>query len=147
VQVTVRSVYHDWNLAGDTTSYKRSVMSRTRMMNMGLVGRKTCGDVPLDPGSVTAVYLVPAGVPLVRVTWTPSIDENTGEKDVERYVIYRDTLLAGYTEPMDLVGRGVVQFEDFVLPAPGTSVRYGVAAQDCSPTEGNIVSAPIVVIP
>jgi hypothetical protein len=116
-------------------------------MNMGLVGRKTCGDVPLDPGSVTAVYMIPGGVPRVRITWTPSIDENTGEKDVERYVIYRDTLLAGYTDPMDLVGRGVVQFEDFVLPAPGTSVRYGVAAQDCSPTEGNIVSAPIVVIP
>ena len=147
VQITVRSVYHDWNLAGDTTSYKRSVTSRTRMMNMGLVGRKTCGDVPLDPGSVTAVYLVPGGVPRVRVTWTPSIDENAGEKDVERYVIYRDTLLAGYTDPMDLVGKGVIQFEDFVLPAPGTSVRYGVAAQDCSPTEGSIVSAPIVVIP
>jgi hypothetical protein len=147
VQITVRSVYHDWNLAGDTTSYKRSVTSRTRMMNMGLVGRKTCGDVPLDPGSVTAVYMVPGGVPRVRVTWTPSIDENAGEKDVERYVIYRDTLLAGYTDPMDLVGKGVIQFEDFVLAAPGTSVRYGVAAQDCSPTEGSIVSAPIVIIP
>lgn len=146
VQITVRSVYHDWNLAGDTTSYRRSVTSRTRMMNMGLVGRRTCGDVPLDPGSVTAVYSNP-GVPRVTVSWTPSIDENAGEKDVERYVIYRDTLLAGYVDPMDLVGKGVIQFEDFVLPAPGTSVRYGVAAQDCSPTEGNIVSAPIVIIP
>lgn len=147
VQITVRSVYHDWNLHGDTTSYKRMVQSRTRMMNMGLVGRRTCGDVPLDPGGVNAVYMNIAGVPRVRVTWTPSIDENAGEKDVERYVIYRDTLLAGYTTPMDLVGRGVIQYEDFVLPAPGTSVRYGVAAQDCSPTEGNIMSAPIVVIP
>lgn len=146
VQITVRSVYHDWNLAGDTTSYKRLVQSRTRMMNMGLVGRRTCGDTPLDPGSVTATYSNP-GVPRVTITWTPSIDENTGEKDVERYVIYRDTLLAGYVDPMDLVGKGVIQYEDFVLPAPGTSVRYGVAAQDCSPTEGNIMSAPIVVIP
>jgi len=146
VEVTVRSVFHDWNLAGDTTSYLRTVQSKTRLMNMGLVGRRTCGDVPLDPGSVTAVYSNP-GTPKVTVTWTPSIDENAGEKDVERYVIYRDTLLAGYTDPLNLVGKGVVQFEDFVLPASGTQVRYGVAAQDCSPSEGNIMSATIVTIP
>ncbi len=146
VQITVRSVFHDWNLAGDTTSYKRSVQSKTRMMNMGLVGRRTCGDVPLDPGGVTAVF---SNVVTRKVTisWTPSIDENTGEKDVERYVVYRDTLLVGYTDPMALVGKGTIQFEDFALPAPGTSVRYGVAAQDCSPTEGSIVSAPLVFIP
>jgi hypothetical protein len=146
VEVTVRSVFHDWNLAGDTTSYLRTVQSKTRLMNMGLVGRRTCGDVPLDPGAVTAVYSNP-GTPKVTITWTPSIDENTGEKDVERYVIYRDTLLVGYTDPIDLVGKGVVQYEDFVLPGPGTTVRYGVAAQDCSPSEGNVVSAPLVVIP
>lgn len=146
VEITVRSVYHDWNLAGDTTSYKRSVQSKTRMMNMGLVGRRTCGDVPLDPGSVNAVYSNIV-TPKVTITWTPSIDENTGEKDVERYVIYRDTLLTGFTQPIDLVGKGSIQFEDFTLPSPGTVVRYGVAAQDCSPTEGSIVSAPTVVIP
>jgi hypothetical protein len=146
VEITVRSVYHDWNLAGDTTSYRRLVQSKTRLMNMGLVARRTCGDVPLDPGSVTAVYSN-LGTPKVTVTWTPSIDENTGEKDVERYVIYRDTLLTGFTDPMDLVGKGVVQYEDFALPAPGTTVKYGVAAQDCSPSEGSIVPAAILTIP
>lgn len=146
VEITVRSVYHDWNLAGDTTSYRRLVQSKTRLMNMGLVARRTCGDVPLDPGSVTAVYSN-LGTPMVTVTWTPSIDENTGEKDVERYVIYRDTLLTGFTDPMDLVGKGVVQYEDFALPAPGTTVKYGVAAQDCSPSEGSIVPAAIITIP
>jgi hypothetical protein len=84
---------------------------------------------------------------MVTVTWTPSIDENTGEKDVERYVIYRDTLLTGFTEPIDLVGKGVVQYEDFALPSPGTTVKYGVAAQDCSPSEGSIVPAAILTIP
>lgn len=146
VEITVRSVFHDWNLAGDTTSYKRSVQSKTRMMNMGLVGRRTCGDVPLDPGSVTAVYSNIV-TPKVTISWTPSIDENSGEKDVERYVIYRDTLLTGFTQPVDLVGKGSIQYEDFALPSPGTSVRYGVAAQDCSPTEGSIVAAPLVLIP
>jgi hypothetical protein len=147
VEVTVRSVFHDWNLAGDTTSYLRMVQSKTRLMNMGLVARRTCGDVPLDPASVTAVWDISTGTPKVTVTWTPSIDEAAGEKDVERYVIYRDTLLTGYLDPLDLVGKGVVQWEDFVLPAPGTQVRYGVAAQDCSPSEGNIMSAAIVTIP
>jgi hypothetical protein len=146
VEVTVRSVFHDWNLAGDTTSYLRMVQSKTRLMNMGLVARRTCGDVPLDPGNVSAVWSNP-GTPVVTITWTPSIDENAGEKDVERYVIYRDTLLAGYTDPIDLVGKGVLQYEDFALPAPGTTVRYGIAAQDCSPSEGNIMSAPTIVIP
>ena len=102
--------------------------------------------LPLDPGSVNAVYSNIV-TPKVTITWTPSIDENTGEKDVERYVIYRDTLLVGYTDPVDLVGKGSIQFEDFALPSPGTTVRYGVAAQDCSPTEGSIISAPLVVIP
>jgi type II secretory pathway component PulJ len=147
VEVTVRSVYHDWNLAGDTTSYLRMVQSKTRLMNMGLVARRTCGDVPLDPGSVVATWSNPLGVPRVTITWSPSIDESAGEKDVERYVIYRDTLLAGFTEPMQLVGKGVVLYEDFVLPAPGTSVRYGVAAQDCSPSEGNIMPAAVITIP
>ncbi|MGQ0639915.1 MAG: hypothetical protein ACT4P6_03950 [Gemmatimonadaceae bacterium] len=147
VEITVRSVFHDWNLAGDTTSYLRTVQSKTRLMNMGMVARRTCGDVPLDPGSVAAVWDNATGTPKVIVTWTPSIDEAAGEKDVERYVIYRDTLLAGYLDPIDLVGKGVVQWEDFVLPAPGTSVRYGVAAQDCSPSEGNIMSAAVIVIP
>jgi hypothetical protein len=122
------------------------VQSRTRLMNMGLVGRRTCGDVPLDPSAVTAVYSNP-GTPKVTVSWSPSIDENTGEKDVERYVIYRDTLLVGFTDPIDLVGKAVVQYEDFALPAPGTSVRYGIAAQDCSPSESGIVTAPLVLIP
>jgi hypothetical protein len=147
VEVTVRSVYHDWNLKGDTTSYSRLVQSKTRLMNMGLVGRRTCGDVPLDPGSVAAVYSAPGGTGKVTITWTPSLDENMGEKDVERYVIYRDTLIVGYTDPIDLVGKGVIDYEDFALPSPGTAVRYGIAAQDCSPSEGNIVSAPIIVIP
>jgi hypothetical protein len=147
VEVTVRSVYHDWNLSGDTTSYRRMVQSKTRLMNMGLVARRTCGDVPLDPSGITAVYSNIAGTPKVTITWTPSIDENTGEKDVERYVVYRDTLLTGFTEPIDLVGKGVVQYEDFTLPSPGTQVKYGVAAQDCSPSESGIVPAAIITIP
>lgn len=116
-----------------------------RINNAGLVRASTCGDAPLSPGAVT---LVADATPQVFVTWTPSLDEGAGEKDVERYAIYRRAAGATvFTEPFaSIVAGGSGSFVDTDVK-PGESWVYGIAAQDCTPAVSSMVTSVAVVIP
>jgi type II secretory pathway pseudopilin PulG len=148
VTVDVNGVYRGRNLKNDTVSFKRRVNSQTSLMNIGLAQRGSCGDLPLNPGTPVATIIWAPG-PVkdhIELTWTASADEAGGEKDVERYAVFRRPITqALFDEPIAVIGKGSVNysFDDFDLQ-PGTTFVYGVAAQDCSPANSTIlVSNPV----
>jgi prepilin-type N-terminal cleavage/methylation domain-containing protein len=149
VKVTLTSVYHDPRTGKDVL---RRMQSTIHLMNAGLIHRSTCGQPPIAV-AVTATLTPADGITVmqsyVTVAWTPSIDDGSGEKDVERYAIYRRLSSAtNFDEPLTSVpaGSASYSFVDSDLQS-GQSWVYGVAAQDCTPASSAIGTAPAVVIP
>ena len=120
-----------------------------RLPNAGLSLIRTCGDEPLLSTGLSAVQVLTAdGRPAVELTWSPSVDEAAGEKDVVRYVVWRR--LGGapdWGEPLLSVpaGQPSYLYEDSSV-APGT-YQYAVAAQDCTPTLSSLVTSVTVLVP
>ena len=71
-----------------TAERKRAVSRFIRLPNVGLASKQTCGDAPILGGTVHRDLErdAPGGVDL---TWNAAVDEAGGERDVERYVIWR----------------------------------------------------------
>jgi hypothetical protein len=131
---------------GDTAD--RVVDAGVRLMNAGLLRHATCGEAPVFSQAVTVTYqaVVP---PQVVISWAPAVDEQGGEKDVERYVIFRrrasETL---FGEPYASVaaGESAYAFSDLQI-TPGDEWIYGVAAQDCGGQFSPVVATAIIQIP
>jgi hypothetical protein len=144
VRVQLTAVYHDVRL-GDV---RRRSESTIRVMNAGMVTRTTCGDAPLGV-TPAAAYLLSGGVPSAVITWLPSGDEMAGERDVERYVIYRRlTTDPTFDQPIASIpaGQASYTFTDTDVLS-GNSYVYGVAAQDCTPTSSGVGITPAIAIP
>jgi prepilin-type N-terminal cleavage/methylation domain-containing protein len=127
---------------------KRPVETGVRIMNAGLLHFHTCGDPPI---SASAVATVASTVPSTRVvvTWNSSIDQTSGEKDVEQYSIYRrlaSTPLFG--EPIASIpgGTPTYSFADTQVQS-GDQLVYGIAAVDCGGQSSAVVSAPMITVP
>jgi len=131
-----------------TAERKRTVQRLIRLPNAGLRNKKICGDEPLV-GSVNfnAVYLsLPAGEPAVNLTWLPATDENSGEKDVVSYVLWRRLAAdIDWGEPYLSIPAGSPSYiyTDADVER-NTSYVYALAAQDCTPRTSNAVSSPQV---
>lgn len=135
-------------LEGD---YERTAeMTRVvRLPNAGLSLIRTCGDEPLLSSALGAVNTVTSdGRPAVALTWTPSVDEAAGERDVVRYVVWRRAGgVPDWGEPYLSIpaGQASYLFEDSAVE-PG-SYQYAIAAQDCTPTLSSLVTSVTVVVP
>jgi len=144
VRVVLSGVHRDTRGGDVVVRLERSI----RVMNAGLIRNSSCGDGPLMIGPVVATA-TNLPVPNVVVTWPPSSDEVSGEKDVERYVIYRRPAAGGsLDEPIASVAAGLAtyRFDDNAVQS-GESWAYAVAAQDCTPATSNAVLSNIVVVP
>jgi prepilin-type N-terminal cleavage/methylation domain-containing protein len=142
VRFKFTTVHRDPRVPDVTRVEERSV----RITNAGLILASTCGDAPIQP---TAVVATPDLTPSVVVTWTKSTDEGGGEKDVERYAIYRRVAGAvTFDEPIASVAAGTppYSFTDTDV-APGQAWQYGVAALDCTPAISTIFTSANVVVP
>ena len=140
VTLTVNGVFNGYTLQNKAKAFVRTVSSQTSLANIGLSQRSSCGDLPLNPGSPTVALVNVGGVDRVQMTWSASSDEASGEKDVERYVVYRRVVGNPWTEPIDQVGgskSATYMWEDFDIQT-GISFEYGVAAQDCSPANSSM---------
>jgi prepilin-type N-terminal cleavage/methylation domain-containing protein len=147
IDMRVSSLYREPRTQQDVV---RTVYSSTRLLNSGMLRLATCGASPLAPPSVTADTLqdLDGHVAQVRVTWSQSLEETGGERDVTLYVVARR--LAAGTEWFEL--RNVpannstsYSFDDTDI-AVGTWV-YGVYAQDCNPSNSSYTQSSNVVIP
>jgi hypothetical protein len=145
IRVRFTTVYHDPRTGDATRRLERTI----RIMNAGLIDRTTCGDAPLSVAPVAIASALGASSPFATITWSRSVDEATGEKDVERYTLFKRLgSELTFSEPFASVPAGstTYSFTDTDVRA-GESWIYGVAAQDCSPTSSAIGTAPAVVIP
>ncbi len=110
--------------------------------NMGLKQLKICGSEPILGTGLLAVYQPLTGK--IRLTWNPAFDENSGEKDVVRYVIWRKKSTDPvWTDPLTSIAAGLANYtyDDGQSLDPSTTYEYRMAAQDCSPKLSTQVAA------
>lgn len=149
VRVQFTSIFHDSRTGKDVT---RRMQSTIRLMNAGLIQHTTCGNAPLAVTPTVTVTAANGSTVLqtyVTVSWGRSIDEATGEKDVERYAIYRRLSSSPtFDEPFASVPAGMVNytFTDSDVTS-GQSLVYGVTALDCTPLPSPMGTASAVIIP
>ena len=145
VRLKFRVSVHD--LHGGTTTREAAVM--IRILNAGMPHATTCGDPPLGV-TPTATASDPAdSVPHVTITWPASLDEWSGEKSVERYMLYRrSSSETAFSETFASVPAGLTtySFTDANVKSGETWV-YGVAAQDCTPSNSPIGVTSAVTLP
>jgi type II secretory pathway pseudopilin PulG len=142
VRIRFVARYHD----PEKGNVEQSVESSVRLLNAGMIRRTTCGESPLSTG-ITAVYQ--AGPPAaIQLTWNPSGDQDGGERDVERYVVFRRIFGSGeWGEPyasLTATEPSYTYFDEQIVS--GERYEYGLIAQDCSPRNSSLtMSAPILV--
>jgi type II secretory pathway pseudopilin PulG len=135
------------------TDALRTVETLVRLMNSGLLDRTSCGQPPY-PTTVPTVVSSIAGAPnpkFIKVTWAKSVDDGGGEKDIERYAIFRKlSAAATFGDPISSIPAALAAtytFTDNGVVAGQTYV-YGIAAQDCTPLLSSVTaSVAITVIP
>jgi prepilin-type N-terminal cleavage/methylation domain-containing protein len=126
----------------------RPVETGVRIMNAGLLHFHTCGDPPIMGSVVTAVATNNPSTK-VTVTWNSSVDQTSGEKDVEQYSIYRRTAANPlFSEPIASIPSGspTYTFTDTQVQS-GDQLIYGIAAVDCGGNSSAVQSAPQVTVP
>ena len=114
----------------------RALATTIRIPNAGLTKQRSCGDAPLFGKPVTATFTGTAASPQVTLTWTPATDETAGEKDVEKYLIYRRTTAGSFDNALQTIPAGQVAYTyaDATVLNDSTYV-YEVTALDCTPLE------------
>jgi hypothetical protein len=145
VTVRLSTVYHDPK-TGDVT---RRLQTTIRILNAGLINRTTCGDPPLGVSVTATPSALGATSPYVTVQWGASTDEAGGEKDVERYALYRrPDSVAAFGEPFSSIpaGSATYSFTDNNVLS-GDHWIYGVSAQDCTPANSPIATTGTIIVP
>lgn len=128
----------------DGTVSQRVADASIRLLNAGLLNHATCGDAPVLGQSV-AVVLV-AGKPVL--SWGAATDEYGGEKDVEKYVIYRRTVAGAFADPLAAIPAGLssYSFTDTQVQSADQWV-YGVAAEDCGGQFSPVAASSQITVP
>ena len=130
----------------------RTVETWVRLMNAGLLQRTSCNQPPYGPTALIVTSSAPlAEVKTVTLTWTPSADDGGGERDIQRYAIYRRLFSeSAFSDPFASISAATVVTYSFVdgQVLPNETYVYGVVAQDCTPLLSSMsVSAPVTVNP
>jgi len=127
----------------------RALVTTIRIPNAGLTKQRSCGDTPIFGRSVSSSLIGPSGSRSARVEWTAAVDEFSGETDIERYLIYRRTLLGSFDDALATIpaGQASYQYDDGAVLQDSTYV-YAVTALDCTPLESNSSSSsPVFIAP
>ena len=144
VRMTVTGLYND----PDKGPIMKTVVSSTKLLNAGMSRSSVCGDKPIAVTTAVAVP-TPAGAPTkVTISWNSSLDQDAGEKDVGRYMVFKKKVGAlDWGSPIaDLAAtQALYSLDDTTLPS-GNWV-YGVIAQDCSPSNSAVTSTNPINVP
>jgi hypothetical protein len=150
---SVRAVRMNYRVTNGHTGAEeriREVSTVIETPNNGIAMPTVCGRSPLDPGALVATELG-AGLGQVQLTWAASVDQEAGEIDVRQYIVWRQLASTSvWAEPLLVVRTepGQASYTSVVTDnIPGTTYRFGVAAQDCTPNMSTIVTAEITLTP
>lgn len=126
-----------------TDERTQDVSTLVELPNNGLPQPTVCGRAPLAPTFLNAAPFGGAGAGSVRLIWTQSPDHAAGERDVRQYVVYqRDDTATVWRDPLMNFRADTTTFYVTTVGGltSGTSYRFGVAAQDCTPASSTILS-------
>ena len=129
----------------DGSKTQRPADASIRLLNAGLLNHATCGDAPVLGQSVTAV--APSSSEVI-LAWNRATDDGGGEKDVEKYVIYRRLVGDAFADPLASIpaGQSSYTFTDTQVSSTNTWI-YGVAAEDCGGQFSPIAVSSQVTVP
>lgn len=146
----VRANFTATNGREGTAQRVRQISRVFRMPNSGLASKRTCGDEPILGAALSAQLVDLGGQKQVELKWAPAVDENAGEKDVVRYVIWRRLqAIPDWGEPYLSIPAGSPQYvyDDAAVTTDSTYL-YALAGQDCTPSQSALSTAgPIKVLP
>lgn len=119
----------------------RDISTTIEVPNNGIPLPNVCGRAPYAPGGFTAVD-TSAGGGRVRLTWSASADQGSGEQDVRQYIVWRRLAAsATWAEPLVVVRAesGMNSYSTEISGnLPGTAYTFAVAAQDCTPAQSTL---------
>lgn len=128
----------------------RTVETLVRLMNSGLLDRTSCGQPPYPSAAPTVVSSVAGATPkFVTVSWGASTDDGGGEKDIERYAIFRKVSGAtSFGDPISSIPSALAATYSYtdVGVIAGQAYVYGIAAQDCTPLLSSVTASPTVTV-
>lgn len=146
VSMRLATLYRDNRLQKDIV---KTMYSNTTLLNAGKLKEATCGSEPLGPPAATATQVIVSGsITKITVTWTKSLEEAGGEKDVALYIVMRRPSAGTDWEVLtNLVANNSASYswDDFTFQS-GSWV-YGVVSQDCSPLNSPVTSTAAVINP
>ncbi|MBY0488445.1 MAG: prepilin-type N-terminal cleavage/methylation domain-containing protein [Gemmatimonadaceae bacterium] len=110
---------------------------------------RACGRVPLAPSAPTVTWRADSS--FVQLVIPKATDDGGGEKDVIRYVIWRQQNGAtGWGEPITTVAANqaaTYTIRDTGWPIRPASYRYALAVQDCTPNVSALAISAFVNVP
>lgn len=128
---------------------ERSFAMAVALKNAGLVRNAACGDPPIL-GVTPRAEVTSTDPPRITVSWSPALDELSGEHDVRQYTLYRrevsETLprpLASLPPNPDLT---TYTYIDTDVEA-GVSYVYLLGATDCTPSQSALAASAAVTVP
>ncbi|HEY0777882.1 MAG TPA: prepilin-type N-terminal cleavage/methylation domain-containing protein [Gemmatirosa sp.] len=140
---------------------QRTARASTTLINVTALRRNACGTAP-DASPATAALSSSGGTPdHVTVSWTAVTDDGAGERDIDRYLIYRSINGGPFTNPIADVpaagqaGRAYTYVDYDVKRAPVSpqtasstnSFVYAVVAQDCQPQVATMSPTTALQVP
>lgn len=127
----------------------RSISRLIRIPNMGVERKRVCGEPPVSVSSFTGTPEVDDGASTVLLEWDASVDQEDGEEDVVRYLVWKKKASESDWGPPILalsVGEDTYSYRDSDV-VPGEVYEYGVAAQDCTPEQSDMATSGSVTAP
>jgi hypothetical protein len=150
---SVRAVRVAFRSSNGLTGAQERIVGTRRtieMPNAGFTLMQTCGDAPIFGQTVTATLVDLGGVYEIGLAWPAATDETSGERDVARYVIYRQQGVVGtnWGDPLASIPAGLANYtySDPTVAALQT-YTYAISAQDCTPMLSNLAQSLSIVVP
>ena len=167
VEITVETSRPDSRFRGsgstESTPYEYrqySLLGRIRARNVGInpTGLLLCGELPerpLNPRGYDTPYDKGGSI---TVEWDSSVEEYSGENDVQYYAIQRRTATGDWQTVGQIQAVGVDTFyafrddgdiDNFDAPVDGTEYWYHIRSWDCAPQESipSEIIGPLVSVP
>ena len=146
IRMTVTGLYND----PDKGAIMKTVVSSTKLLNAGMSRSTVCGDKPIAVTTATVAVTANSGPPSfkptkVTISWNSSLDQDAGEKDVERYMIFKRPVSSGdWGNPIADIAASQANYTlDDTSLSTGVWI-WGVVAQDCSPNNSSVTSTGVI---
>ncbi len=136
----------------DNEDVIRTIFWRTTLSNAAAAAATDCGAAPTAPTGLGHSKQLGTGSNSyhVRITWTGSTDDASGELDVTQYVLWTryNTNPVTWTRLATIPARRVSGYRyDHYLPTHVGSVRYGLSTVDCGGATSAILESNPLNLP